>query len=220
MSIYIKHSEDDSLTHYGVKGMKWKHHKYRDKLLGLAERYAENKSQEMYTKAAAAASPSRIERSVARVALKTRQEAKRRKTLRYRAGNAFRKVSGATVKSSKKLSSKGKSIIDRVRNRKTKKSNTVAKKAISNVQKNAKIRSTVKKAANNSVNRRSKTGLTTYKVRETKQTGVRGTPIRNKKTIVGSTTHYGGYDSIGEMRRYLQADKKRKVKRGSTYSRR
>lgn len=24
MSTYIKHSEDDSLTHYGVKGMKWK----------------------------------------------------------------------------------------------------------------------------------------------------------------------------------------------------
>ena len=27
MSKYIKHSEDDSLTHYGVKGMKWKKRK-------------------------------------------------------------------------------------------------------------------------------------------------------------------------------------------------
>jgi hypothetical protein len=27
MSTYIKHSEDDSLTHYGVKGMKWRKRK-------------------------------------------------------------------------------------------------------------------------------------------------------------------------------------------------
>lgn len=31
MSTYIKHSEDDSLTHYGVKGMKWRKRKGKQK---------------------------------------------------------------------------------------------------------------------------------------------------------------------------------------------
>lgn len=30
MSTYIKHSEDDSLTHYGVKGMKWRKRKKKN----------------------------------------------------------------------------------------------------------------------------------------------------------------------------------------------
>lgn len=38
MSIYIKHyDEGDSLTHYGVKGMKWKHHKLHGN--GLSSEY-------------------------------------------------------------------------------------------------------------------------------------------------------------------------------------
>lgn len=43
MNTYIKHSEDDSLTHYGVKGMRWRHHKHKRSLnAGLTETAAEH----------------------------------------------------------------------------------------------------------------------------------------------------------------------------------
>lgn len=49
-NVYIKHyAEEDSLTHYGVKGMKWKHHKpKRDEAYLQSLDRAYDKAEDLY----------------------------------------------------------------------------------------------------------------------------------------------------------------------------
>ena len=107
MSTYIKHSEDDSLTHYGVKGMKWKNRKAYAKADRL---YDKNK---VYRKVMDHYGPENNSKSARRFR-KTWNKAfdvyASAQSGKYRADKAFKKLKkkgSNTIKSSKKAASKG-----------------------------------------------------------------------------------------------------------------
>lgn len=114
MNVYIKHIDDgsDSLTHYGVKGMKWHKH-LKGKMIDSLENRLLDREREFETNYAANASSSSAERKTAKLALKAREEAKKRKTLKYKASTSLDKA--------KKYISKGKEMIPTHYNRSKKK---------------------------------------------------------------------------------------------------
>lgn len=133
MSTYIKHSEDDSLTHYGVKGMKWKNRKAKkdaafyygqDKAYAKADRlYDKNK---VYRKVMDHYGPENNSKSARRFR-KTWNKAfdvyASAQSGKYRADKAFKKLKkkgSNTIKSSKKAASKGYKKLNSMRKRATK----------------------------------------------------------------------------------------------------
>lgn len=118
MNTYIKHSEDDSLTHYGVKGMKWRKRKAKkdaafyygqDKAYAKADRlYDKNK---VYRKVMDHYGPENDSKSARRFR-KTWNKAfdayASAQSGKYRAVKALKKLKKKSLKSKKQSSSSNK----------------------------------------------------------------------------------------------------------------
>lgn len=127
MNTYIKHHDDNALTHYGVKGMKWKKRKTKrdaafyygqDKAYAKADQlYDKNK---VYRKAMDHYGPENNSKSARRFR-KTWNKAfdayAASQTAKYRIKKKSKKYLSKTINVSRKASSKGKSVIDRIRSR-------------------------------------------------------------------------------------------------------
>ena len=176
--VYIKFTDDhsDSLTHYGVKGMKWHKHlksKIQDEVASRLEDRLLGREREFETKYAAYGSSSKAERSIAKTALKAREESKKRKTLKY-------KISNSVLSTKKNAISKGKGVYDKLRNKKESSTKKALDKAVTNAKKayiKEKTRDAARKAAGY---KKTNTPNVYYKEKKvgkvwSTQTGVRGT---------------------------------------------
>lgn len=117
-AIYIKHTaDDDSLTHYGVKGMKWHKHKRRF-LPGYDEemtRELQDAAQKRNMERDAHRKDGGIKSSLGQVGLTVRAEAKKRQTTSYKVSSTLKRAGSSTIRASKKAVSKGKSIFNSIR---------------------------------------------------------------------------------------------------------
>lgn len=119
-NVYIKHyADEDSLTHYGVKGMKWRHHK---SIFGLHTGYNEDITRQLQEAAQvrnmerdAHRNDGSIKQRLGQAGLAARAEAKRRQSASYRVSSVFKKAGRSTLGASKKAVSKGKSIFNNIR---------------------------------------------------------------------------------------------------------
>lgn len=119
-NVYIKHyADEDSLTHYGVKGMKWRHHK---SIFGLHTGYNEDVTRQLQEAAQvrnmerdAHRNDGSVRQHLGQAGLAARAEAKRRQSASYRVSSLFKKAGKSTLGASKKAVSKGKSIFNSIR---------------------------------------------------------------------------------------------------------
>lgn len=101
MNTYIKHSEDDSLTHYGVKGMKWKKGRKTPTLEELER--MRRQSGEYLSRTADSAKE------------KVKKAANRINKAQSKASKRIAKAGKSTLSSAKKAASKGRQRIDSLR---------------------------------------------------------------------------------------------------------
>ena len=210
-NVYIKFTDDnsDSLTQYGVKGMKWHKRlksKIQDELASRLEDRLLGREREFETKYAAYGSSSKVERSIAKTALKARDESKRRKTLKY-------KISNSVLNTKKNAISKGKGVYDKLRNKNKSPNRESFDKAVTAAKKGY-ISKTVKSAADNAGDHQGK--YIVYKTNTHKQTGTRGT--KKNITTYRTNVHYKGPKGLAELAKDSRTNKKEKRKR-SKYSR-
>lgn len=115
MSTYIKHSEDDSLTHYGVKGMKWK--KRKAKALDIAWELRHPLRGSTHTTTYESLDPNgwgdRYERNENRRSITTKTYEKENGKWKYKGSKTVKKK--LKKKPSKKNTSAGKKAVDKIK---------------------------------------------------------------------------------------------------------
>lgn len=110
MNTYIKHSEDDSLTHYGVKGMTWRKRKKKDWPMSDRSLYNPNDMHGM-----GGDSHTQLRKRLWKEGYATRREGFLTSRPDYK--KILKKKVSRTLKSSKKAASKGYKKLNNMRKR-------------------------------------------------------------------------------------------------------